>query len=321
MSGYGSIVGRVLDDHGLIAGATVIAISAAHPHRDFATFTADDGAFRFGAMAPGNYRLEVRMGGRVRAADVMVAPDVSAEAVVRLAGVPDNDIMFVSEGRTRVTNLSQYPWRCVCSLLITAATGATRIGSGWLAGPRLVMTAGHCLFMADEGGWAAQVEVIPGRNGAERPFGSAIAPAANLRCPARWIDDEDPDFDYGGIVLPSDTSFGERLGWFGYTPRPDEEIRQAPLHVAGYPGDGGTTHQEGTQWYGKGAALDIEPRQMTYAIAAMPGHGGSPVWITTAQNDRYCVAIHSSGGAVAHAGTRVVPDVFDDIARWAAHVD
>ena len=118
--------------------------------------------------------------------------------------------------------------------------------------------------------------------------------------------------------MPPDQRFGDRLGWFGYAPRPDDEVRLSVLNISGYPGDGGTTHEEGTQWYAKGMALEMTPRQMTYAIASAPGHAGSPVWITTAQQERYCVAIHSWGGTVAHGGTRVTRDVFDDLAQWVA---
>ena len=316
---YGNIVGRVLDDGGPVPGATVAAIGSAHPHRDFAAVTAADGTFRFASMVPGAYRLEARMRGAVRSADVSVAAGASADVVIRL-GRRGGEVLFVGDGRTRVTNFLQYPWRCVCSLAITTATGTQRIGSAWLAGPRLVMTAGHCVYMADEGGWAAQVEVIPGRDGADRPFGSVVVTARGLRSSKQWVENEDPDFDYGAILLPPDQRLGDKLGWFGSTPRADDEVRQSVLNVAGYPGDGGTTHEPGTQWYGKGTALEITPRQMTYSVATTPGQGGSPVWITTPQNERYSVAIHSWGGTVAHGGTRVTREVFADIAQWAAQV-
>jgi V8-like Glu-specific endopeptidase len=316
---YGSIVGRVLDDGGPVPGATVAAIGSAHPHRDFAAVTSVDGTFRFGSMVPGAYRLEARMRGAVRTADVQVPVGARADVVIRL-GPRNGDLLFVGDGRVRVTNYLQYPWRCVCSLAITTATGIARIGSGWLASPRLVITAGHCVYMADEGGWAAQVEVIPGRNGAERPFGSAIVTARGLRSSRGWVENEDPDFDYGAILLPPDQRLGDKLGWFGYAPRSDDEVRQSVLNLAGYPGDGGNTHEEGTQWYGKGKALELTGRQVTYSIPGAPGQGGSPVWITTPQNERYCVATHTWGGTVAHGGTRLTKDVFADIAQWAAQV-
>ena len=157
---YGTIVGRVLDEGGPVGGATVAAIGSAHPHRDFAAVTSVDGTFRFGSMVPGPYRLEARMRGAVHSADVTVPPGGSSDIVIRLPP-HGGEVLFVGDGRTRVTNFLQYPWRCICSLLITTATGATRIGTGWLAAPRLVVTAGHCVHLTDEGGWAVRVEVIP----------------------------------------------------------------------------------------------------------------------------------------------------------------
>ena len=315
---YGTIVGRVVGAAGApVPGATVAAIGSAQPHRDIAAITSADGTFRFGSMVPGLYRLEARASGTVRSADVAVAPGARADVEIRL-GAADRDILLAGDQRMRVTNYLQYPWRCVCSLLITAANGSTRIGTGWLAAQRLVVTAGHCIHMADEGGWAARVEVIPGRNGGERPYGSAVAGPSDLRSVPGWTDAEDPDFDYGAILLPAQQRFGAQLGWFGWAPRTDAEVWAATLNVAGYPGDGGRTHEEGTQWYASGGALEMGARQMTYAIATSPGQGGAPVWLMTDGGERYCVAIHTWAGGAAHGGTRVTREVYDNIAQWAA---
>lgn len=317
---YGIIVGRVLGAAGApVSGATVAAIGSSQPQRDIAAITSPDGTFRFGSMVPGMYRLEARVSGTVRTADVAVAPGARADVEIRLAA-SDHDIMLAGDQRRRVSNYREYPWRCICSLLITTANGSLRIGTGWLAAQRVVITAGHCLYMADEGGWAAQVEVIPGRNGAERPFGSALVAARDLRGVPGWTVNEDPGDDFGAILLPPDRRFGESLGWFGFAPRDDGEVWRATLNLAGYPGDGGPAHEEGTQWFATGGALELGPRQMTYAIATAPGQGGSPVWLMTDRDERYCVAIHTWGGPTAHGGPRVNAQVYQTIAGWAAEV-
>ncbi|KKM77923.1 hypothetical protein LCGC14_1365200, partial [marine sediment metagenome] len=36
------------------------------------------------------------------------------------------------------------------------------------------LTAGHNVYLHDNGGWASSVEVVPGMNGTYEPFGSAM---------------------------------------------------------------------------------------------------------------------------------------------------
>ena len=221
-----------------------------------------------------------------------------------------------TDDRVRVTNNEVYPWRCICSLLITANTGAQYVGTGWLVAPRLVVTAGHCVFMSDEGGWASQIEVIPGRDADERPFGSAVS--RELRSVTGWTQDNDSEFDYGGIILPSDKRYGDQLGWFGYASRTDDHLRNLTLNLSGYPGDGGKTGIDGTQWYHSRAIRDVFDRQITYEIDTFGGQSGAPVWEFASNGNRYGVAIHTYGDTLNNGGTRITGDVFDNIVAWAA---
>jgi V8-like Glu-specific endopeptidase len=221
------------------------------------------------------------------------------------------------DDRVRVTNVTQYPWRCVCSLLITANTGGQYIGTGWLVSPRLVLTAGHCVFMADENGWASQIEVIPGRNANDRPFGSAIS--RELRSVTAWTQDNNSDMDYGAIILPPDKRFGEQLGWFGYASRDDDHLKSVTVNLAGYPGDGGKAGQQvdGSQWYNFRAVREVMDRQISYEIDTYGGQSGAPVWEMTSNGSRYGLAIHTWGTSVANGATRITREVFDNIVLWA----
>lgn len=235
----------------------------------------------------------------------------NAESSVIMESIIGND------DRVRVTNNTLYPWRCVCSLLITAQSGTQYIGTGWLVAPRLVLTAGHCVYMDDEGGWASTIEVIPGRDADTRPFGSAIS--HDLRSVTGWTQDGNSDCDYGAILLPADKRFGEQLGWFGYAVRPDDYLRQVTLNLAGYPGDGGKAGQQvqGTQWFNSRGVLDVMPRQITYEIDTFGGQSGAPVWEMAANGSRYGVAIHTHGMSTSNGATRIVREVFDNIVLWA----
>ncbi len=230
-------------------------------------------------------------------------------------------IIGTVDSRRLVTNNETYPWRCICSLLITAQSGSLFIGTGWLVSPRLVLTAGHCVYLHDEGGWASQIEVIPGRNGGSRPFGSVVA--RDLRSVRGWTIDRDRDYDYGAILLPEGRRYGDELGWLGYATRADDYFSGITLNLAGYPGDGGKEgpeRQQGTQWYDSREVKDVDEKQITYEIDTWGGQSGAPVWVLTSDGNRYGLAIHTWGTTVSNGATRITGDVFDNIVLWAGQV-
>lgn len=241
-----------------------------------------------------------------------------AQERMRLVNEAMSEAIIGTDERTRVTNTQDYPFRCICSLIITANTGNQYIGTGWLVAPRLLLTAGHCVYMADENGWPSQIEVIPGRDESNYPYGSVIA--TDLRSVTGWTVDGDRDYDYGAILLPDTRRLGDELGWFGYTVRPDNYFPGIDLNLAGYPGDGGPAGIDGTQWQDHRQVKQVNARQITYEIDTYGGQSGAPVWETTTDGSRYGVAIHTWGTSTSNGATRITSDVFDNILAWAGEV-
>src|SRR5205085_11780089 len=131
-----------------------------------------------------------------------------------LEAVPDQD------DREQITNTTDFPWRCICFLIATAPDGTQWAGTGWLAGPRVVITAGHVVYypeQADLGGWANQVEVYPGHNGSNAPYRYV---SSEFRSVTGWTSGQDSDADYGAILLPESTP----LGFFGYAALADSDL-------------------------------------------------------------------------------------------------
>lgn len=82
------------------------------------------------------------------------------------------EVVIGTDDRKNITSTMQYPWRSICSLKIKAKDGTNWIGTGFLIGPRTVITAGHVVYLHNHGGWAKSIEVIPGRNGSSNPYES-----------------------------------------------------------------------------------------------------------------------------------------------------
>jgi len=80
------------------------------------------------------------------------------------------EVIIGADDRQRIADTSALPYRWICDLSITDATGLEWLGTGWLASRRLVITAGHCVYLTNQGGWARRITVAPGRDGADQPY-------------------------------------------------------------------------------------------------------------------------------------------------------
>jgi V8-like Glu-specific endopeptidase len=242
--------------------------------------------------------------------------DASTRALLR-SQPPEASILEVVIGiddRQEIASTSDYPWRAICSLLMTAADGMRFIGTGWLVGPRLVLTAGHCLYFHQFGGWATQIEVIPGRRGASRPFGSVMA--HSFRSVRGWTEKQAREYDYGAILLPASRRLGDEVGWFGYAVRAQSALSSAVVNISGYPGD----KPPGTQWFHSKELAEVEERVLTYSADTAGGQSGAPVWIKQADGSRYGVGIHTNGHVTGNSATRISSTVYDNIQAWKAAV-
>ena len=219
------------------------------------------------------------------------------------------EVILGVDDRVRVQNTSSYPWRAICALRIQAANGARYIGTGWMVSPRTVITAGHCVYLHDAGGWARSIEVIPGMNDAARPFGSHVG--TMLRSVAGWSQGKKREFDYGAIILPPANRPGAQTGTFGLAVRDNAFLRGAMLNLSGYPGDKGGAQQ----WFHAQRTKAVGDRVLTYEIDTVGGQSGSPVWVLQ-NGQRFAVGVHTNGSNAGNSATRITKDMFDNLVNW-----
>jgi V8-like Glu-specific endopeptidase len=210
--------------------------------------------------------------------------------------------------RVQITATTDIPWRWNCKLVIHAPNGSKYQGTGFLIGSCTVMTAGHCVHGGKGGQWMSKIEVIPGMNGANRPYGTYIS--SDLRSVNGWTKDGKVTHDYGAIILGSNQKVGCRIGYFGFAAYSDSTLKDMLVNTAGYPAD----KPFGTQWFMSDKITKVEPRRLHYMIDTYGGQSGSSVWRLT-NGQRYAVGIHAYGGCPNKA-TRIVKSVFDNMMAW-----
>ncbi len=227
-----------------------------------------------------------------------------AEAVAAI------EVIIGADDRVRITQTTQEPWRRICALRITFPSGSTYRGTGFLIGPRAVATAGHCVYLHNQGGWARKVEVIPGCNGSSRPFGQVESTL--FRSVAGWVTSKKPESDYGCIVLPPGSFGGRNLGSFGFAAFDAPKLLAQPAVVAGHPGD----KLFAEMWGMARAIKTVTTATLIYDIDTMGGQSGAPVYVKR-EGQRYVVGIHNYGAAAGNSATRVTQPVYQRLLAWS----
>lgn len=245
------------------------------------------------------------------------AADNSTNGIVYGKRAPDDwtPLVFGDDNRSPISaaRSKKFPWRLICSLEIRSNTSdKTFRGTGWLAGPKLAVTAGHCVFSQRYlGGLAGTIRVVPGRSGAKgkaaEPFGAYSA--TRFGCPDEWRDHENPEHDIGWIFL--DEAVGDSLGRFALAALPEDELKHYQLNIAGYPVDLGDGNH---LYHHANLAGDVDEALITYQVDTKLGQSGSPIWIQEDKDaEPRVVGVHSGStlrpdGAV-NKGIRINEEV------------
>jgi len=202
------------------------------------------------------------------------------------------------------------PWRQICALRIHSTSGRTYVGTAWFIAPGVVATAGHCVFLHDDGKWPASIDVIPSKAGPEEPFGRVRA--TRFATVDGWTKERSRDFDYGVIFLDN-TNPGTQVGNFEVAALANVELGGAVAKVSGYPAD---RERAEFQYFHERPLIDVTEARLVYDIDTFGGHSGSPIWIDTEELGLIAVGIHTTGGLSSNSGTRITDEVLNNLISW-----
>jgi V8-like Glu-specific endopeptidase len=225
---------------------------------------------------------------------------------------PTSSFVIGADSRVRISPADFFPWSAQCHLEMTFPDGTRVNGSGTLIGDKYVLTAGHCVFFPDFGGWATSIKVFPGRDGDSKPWS---ANSVRLRSVTGWTVNQDSDYDYGLITL--DGSVGWETGWFAIWPASDSDL-SATANLSGYPGD----KPAGTQWYAAGSVTGYNSNHVDHNIDIIKGDSGAGVYRFYGST-RYVYGTQSTENWSLFSGyfnrtTRINNTRYNNLVNWMA---
>ena len=200
------------------------------------------------------------------------------------------------DNRTKVSDTTVFPFRAIGYIVSTWSKGNPTIGTAWLFKSDAIVTAGHCVYDKDLGGWATRVTFYPGRNGSSTPYGSAYSIEISSTTP--WIQNEDSTMDYALVKL--NRTIGSQTGWFGYGY--EQTSVGTKVRITGYPGE-----KNQTQWYMSGNIFAQSQYRLWYTIDTTPGQSGAPIYLPT----YIAVGVHTDGLVTWNGGKRIHEDMFN----------
>jgi glutamyl endopeptidase len=154
-------------------------------------------------------------------------------------------IVVGEDDRVQITDASNYPERIVGWLWSQAQDDSWSTCTATLIGPYTAVTAAHCVFVHEKGGWIKQMLFIPGLTDPESaPFGTYDW--ENINILKGYIENYDGTnygsampWDLAVITLQEDA--GNQLGWIGFRV---DDASDWDATIIGYPGD----KPDGTMW-------------------------------------------------------------------------
>ncbi len=187
------------------------------------------------------------------------------------------DHVIGADDRRWVSQTTDTPYRAVVHLELFTRTGAPAGScSGSLVRPQIVLTAGHCVYSSQFGGFVGNVRVTPGRSGSAAPFGWQAADW--VYASESWQATQSFDYDWAVVHLP-DRSLSNRVASY-YYPVAFDYGAGTPLTITGFPGDLEDRYGAAYMWTATSRVTYVPAGggQFHTDADAMPGNSGGPCW-------------------------------------------
>ncbi len=214
-------------------------------------------------------------------------------------------VIVGSDNRVTVSNPNAYPYSAIAYMVVQARCGCDWTCSGFMVGPRGLITGAHCLVCTKHHKTAERITFYFGyqssRNYLYKYNNSVTFWYGTDFSDGKGYDDE---WDYGYVLF--NERVGDRTGWFGVSVLTDGTVQTKYLTVAGY--------RDGKLKYDSSYADVISANVISYSADTLPGNSGCPVFYNTS-GDYYAMAINvaESDTAQKNYARRINNWLFDDM--------
>ncbi len=209
----------------------------------------------------------------------------------------------------RITDTGSYPYRTTCRVSVENSSGTTRYATAAIVGPKVALTAAHCIFDATNGNAVFKNWTIyPGYNG-NSYYGTACG-WSKVYYSSKWIETHSYEYDWAICVLESDV--GNQVGWFGVQSYgSNSELNGISARVLGYPGDidYGFTLNAIYQYETGEKITSVADRYFKYSAYTFEGFSGGPI----IRSDNYIVGIHYGKTSNIPTGVRITQEMINII--------
>lgn len=144
--------------------------------------------------------------------------------------------------------------------------------TGFLEGPDILVTAGHCVYNTKEGGWAMLLTYIPSEKVGDYSYIPAVVDIIYLSQEFYFNESADEDW----AVLKLNTRVGLETGWLGKGWSPGS-MNGKEVATAGYPSE--RTYVD--IWVTRGEIVSTLTTRIKYSLETEMGESGSPIYDTS----------------------------------------
>lgn len=212
------------------------------------------------------------------------------------------------DSRTQVTNTVVNPYIYIGRIVSTWDINGDGINdqmtscTGFIEGPDVIITAGHCVHYNDYGGWLTSFTYYPAQNETIYPFSSAGM--SSISFSSNWANNESQNDDWAIVVV--NRNVGADTGWMGLG-WASGSINGYDISVTGYSGD----KTLGTMWTAAGEITGTLTYRLKHDIDTYSGQSGAPMFTFTTG---IVWGIHAYGTSFLvykNSGTRITEYLFN----------